>query len=258
MKWEWALSLWVPYGFEQRLCNGEATTHKWKPSATTVLPFKTSLKGPNEAVRSEPTLRQGNDKTQAPNEQKRPFTTRLREQDNKLLSTRMEPDLRKAKKEHGGAESATVFALRVHRAEEMLRSFGSIGVTAFDLTCTNIEGEKTVFRKNRPLPTLVAQLPVILQTADSREWNVIVRPHPVPGRVVVQLDDLDRGKLACVEDLAFLTFETSPGSFQAWVAIEGSSESESLIRRFRQGSESRHTRKRGNPDLWKSEYKAEV
>ena len=40
-----------------------------------------------------------------------------------------------------------------------------------------------------------------------------MRPHPGKGRVLVQLDDLDREKVNRVRELAFLTIETSPRKF---------------------------------------------
>jgi cell division inhibitor SulA len=126
--------------------------------------------------------------------------------------------------------------LRVARAEEMLKAFASIGATVFDLTCTDIDEKKAVFRKSRPFPTLTAQVPVILQTADSRQWNVIVRPHAGQGRVLVQLDDLDRPKVERVRNLSFLVIETSPESFQAWLAVEATTQAETLIRAVRRGA----------------------
>ena len=49
----------------------------------------------------------------------------------------------------------------------------------------------------------------------------------------MQLDDLDREKLDRVRESAFLLLETSPGNYQAWLAIE--STDAGLIRRCRSG-----------------------
>jgi hypothetical protein len=57
-----------------------------------------------------------------------------------------------------------------------------------------------------------------MRYAPGRQNNIIIRPR-VQGTTFVQLDDLDAIKTGTIAAAAFLTIETSPGNFQAWVAI---------------------------------------
>ena len=72
----------------------------------------------------------------------------------------------------------------VSRAAEMLNAFGSVGASVFDLTCTDREGKKRVYRANQALDVLTEKLPAIFETAEKRLWNVIVRPH-APGDITL-------------------------------------------------------------------------
>ena len=51
----------------------------------------------------------------------------------------------------------------------------------------------------------------------------------------IQLDDLKADQLARLAPAVFLTLETSPGNFQAWVALPGS-EDKDFARRLRKGA----------------------
>jgi hypothetical protein len=88
----------------------------------------------------------------------------------------------------------------VTRAAEMLEAFRSVGVERFRLTCTDISEQKRVYRQYEP-SILLEKLPVIFETARERQWNIIVRPTAVKGVTLIQLDDLDREALRCVEGL---------------------------------------------------------
>ena len=70
------------------------------------------------------------------------------------------------------------------------------------------------------LADLVRTLPAMLDSAPGKQRNVIVRPHG-PGVTFIQLDDLKAANLARLAPAVFLTLETSPGNFQAWVAMPG-------------------------------------
>ena len=62
-------------------------------------------------------------------------------------------------------------------------------------------------------------LPAILKDAAKRQHNVIVRPRS-NSAALIQLDDL--GEVAVRSgcgQLSFLILRTSPGSYQAWVAV---------------------------------------
>ena len=119
-------------------------------------------------------------------------------------------------------------------AQTMLDSFASVGATHFDLTWTTCAGEKEYFRRNVSLAELARTLPGMLDDAAARKRNVIVRPHG-PGMTFIQLDDLKAEQHARVAPAVFLALETSPGNFQAWVAMpEG--EDKDFARRLRKGT----------------------
>ena len=61
----------------------------------------------------------------------------------------------------------------------------------------------------------------MLDSATSKQRNVIVRPHGL-GVSFIQLDDLKADMLARLAPAVFLILQTSPGNFQAWVAIDRS------------------------------------
>jgi hypothetical protein len=130
--------------------------------------------------------------------------------------------------EHGKDEPA-------HSAvREMLDCFASVGASHFDVTATTRNGEKDWFRRNVPLAELTRTLPGMLDKATSSERNVIVRPHG-PGITFLQLDDLAADRLPALAPAVFLALETSPGNFQAWLALPGSEDKE-FARRVRRGT----------------------
>jgi len=98
-----------------------------------------------------------------------------------------------------------------------LEVFASVGATGFCLTFTDIDGSMREHRPTQRIDPLKRALPYLMRRAAGRQWNVIIRPHA--SVTLVQLDDLNAEKLARVQSEAFLTLETSPGNFQAWVAI---------------------------------------
>jgi RepB DNA-primase N-terminal domain len=119
-------------------------------------------------------------------------------------------------------------------ARRMLDICASVGARAVDLTLTNSDGEKESFRRDLSLAGLARALPAMLADATAKKRNVIIRPHGT-GTVFLQLDDLDAGKLARVAPLCFVALETSPGNFQAWLAIPGR-EDKDFARRMRKGT----------------------
>ena len=74
-------------------------------------------------------------------------------------------------------------------------------------------------------------LPAMLNEAAERKRNVIIRPHG-PEVTLLQLDDL---KLQQLPAVAFVALETSPGNYQAWLALPGKPDKE-LASRIRKGS----------------------
>ena len=123
-------------------------------------------------------------------------------------------------------------------AYKMLDTFASVGVTHFDLTHIDIDGEKRGFRPQQPLSQLKNSLPKLFPGAEARRNNIIVRPQCGKAQLV-QLDDLDQAALSRVGDAAFLTLQTSPGNHQAWIAVSGldnATDAKDFARRLRKGA----------------------
>ena len=115
----------------------------------------------------------------------------------------------------------------------MLDAFASVGAGWFDVTFTNAAGDKVGFRGNRSLDQLRPVIPVLLDEAARQQHNVIVRPRS-PGAALVQLDDLGQETAARLASVSFLVLRTSPGSYQAWVAVaDGDGD---FVRRLRKGA----------------------
>jgi RepB DNA-primase from phage plasmid len=119
-------------------------------------------------------------------------------------------------------------------AQAMFEAFASVGATQFDLTITARSGTKETFRRGVKLADLFRALPSMLDSAKSKRRNVIVRPHG-PGVSFIQLDDLKADMLARLAPAVFLTLQTSPGNFQAWIATAGA-EDKDFSRRLRKGT----------------------
>jgi hypothetical protein len=73
-----------------------------------------------------------------------------------------------------------------------------------------------------------------LAAATRLQRNVIVRPYGADVSFI-QLDDLKADKLPTLVTAAFLTLETSPGNFQAWVALRAPPDRD-FARRLRKGA----------------------
>jgi hypothetical protein len=147
-------------------------------------------------------------------------------------------------------------------AQRMIEAFGSVGATSVDITWTNAAGDprrprtlkralqslggklpepknpdwlNSVHIEGISLADLARTLPAMLGTANAEQLNFIVRPYG-DGVTLMQLDDLSREKLARVAPAMFLGIETSPGNFQAWLALAGSEDKE-FTRRVKRGAE---------------------
>ena len=72
------------------------------------------------------------------------------------------------------------------------------------------------------------RMPDLLDRATQNQWNVIIRPKSPP--VFLQPDDLDESARECVQGVSFLSLETSAGNYQAWIALIGTTERESVRR----------------------------
>jgi hypothetical protein len=120
------------------------------------------------------------------------------------------------------------------QAIAMLEAFGSAGASRFDLTITTQDGTLHQFRRGLLGEALLAMLPEALVEAEAQHRNLIIRPH---GEHIafVQLDDLDLAQRWRIDPVALLTLETSPGNFQAWLAMPPEEAEDDFIRRLRRG-----------------------
>src|ERR1035437_6851712 len=84
-------------------------------------------------------------------------------------------------------------------AYKMLDTFASVGVTHFDLTHIDIDGEKRGFRPQQSLTQLKNSLPKLFPGAEARRNNIIVRPHSGKAQLG-PVDDLDQAALTRVGD----------------------------------------------------------
>jgi RepB DNA-primase from phage plasmid len=128
-----------------------------------------------------------------------------------------------------GTTTATAKALA------MLSAFASVDARAFNLTLTDIDGNKMPggYKPNRGLEEMRRTIGRILQSAERTRHNVIIRPRSSTA-TLIQLDDLDLAKAERIAPLAFIVFKTSPGNGQAWVAVEKGAP-EDFGRRLRKG-----------------------
>jgi hypothetical protein len=116
----------------------------------------------------------------------------------------------------------------------MLEAFANAGAERFDVTLTSCHGEKLRFRRGVSVPEFRRTLPLQIADAVRRQENVIVRPRS-SSVAFIQLDDLNEADLGRVTPAAFLSLQTSPGNFQAWVALLAKEVGDDLARRLRKG-----------------------
>src|ERR1017187_681048 len=116
----------------------------------------------------------------------------------------------------------------------MLDAFASGGAETFHLTLTDLKGDKVGFRKSVPLLKIRQDMPSLLDESSHKQQNVIVRPCSPPA-VFIHLDDLDAQAMERLKPAAFLGLQTSPGNYQAWIAIPENPD-EDFRRRLRKGA----------------------
>lgn len=122
-------------------------------------------------------------------------------------------------------------------AYRMLDTFASVGARHFDVTFTDIDGQKTGFRREQTVRQLRNSLPHLLLGITERHQNIIIRPHGKDAKIV-QLDDLDCDQLRPIAPVSCLIIETSPRNHQAWVAVSDldNTEAKDFARRLRKGT----------------------
>jgi hypothetical protein len=125
------------------------------------------------------------------------------------------------------------------QALAMLSAFQSVGVRSFEVTFTDIEGDKTGYQRYRSIENLRQTITKALRAAHEVQQNFIVRPS-LKQPQLVQLDDLDAAKAERIAPHAFMVLHTSPGNFQAWLAVsDGPKQTDAakeLARRLRKGA----------------------
>jgi RepB DNA-primase from phage plasmid len=124
----------------------------------------------------------------------------------------------------------------VNKALDLLNAFASVGVKAFDVTLTDLEGKKLPkgYYCNRSLHQLRHLIGPMLRDATAHQHNVIVRPRQPAHAEIVQLDDLTKPEMRRLGSVSLVVLQTSPGNYQAWVAVEDPAPD--LHRHLRQGT----------------------
>lgn len=162
---------------------------------------------------------------------------------------------------HGGRMTTSPISEPAATTLRMLEVFGSVGATRFTMTWTNTAGMPRSPRSLQqrlqsipgPMPSAANDdwcnavhisginyadlhriMPTLLTTALSERLNLILRPE---GSQVsfIQLDDLKIDRLPRIAPAMFLALETSPGNFQAWLALSERHDKD-FARRVRKGA----------------------
>ena len=124
----------------------------------------------------------------------------------------------------------------VGQALELLQAFASVGVKAFAVTLTDIEGQKVPkgYYSHCSLEQLRHMLGPVLQVATAQQHNIIVRPGQSERVELIQLDDLAEPELRRLGPVSLVVLQTSPGNGQSWLAVADSTPD--FARRMRQGT----------------------
>jgi hypothetical protein len=120
------------------------------------------------------------------------------------------------------------------KALDMLAVFDSVGVRSFDVTFTDLAGAKVGYRPGCHLDELRRAIGRHLQETTARRQNFIIRPRSNRQAELIQLDDLAEGTAAAMAPLALMVLCTSPGNYQAWVAVKDAPED--FARRLKKGA----------------------
>lgn len=127
-------------------------------------------------------------------------------------------------------------------ALRMLEAFESVGVRFLAITHTDIDQQRRGFRPKESIEEARRSMPFLVPSSRKRRNNVILRPHRPLSALLIQLDDLNEAALDRVKPVAFLILQTSPGNFQAWLAVEspenapGRLQDADLVRRVRKAA----------------------
>jgi hypothetical protein len=113
--------------------------------------------------------------------------------------------------------------LPLEHAELMMAMFQSVDRDCFDLMLTTEEESVIEFAPALDPQAVLERLPCMLEEAEKKNLNVMMRPlsrkrHGEP--LLIRVDDLDLESLCKVRRSAFLTLETRPQSYQCWLAVD--------------------------------------
>jgi hypothetical protein len=89
---------------------------------------------------------------------------------------------------------------------------------------------------NQPLRSLRDAMPGMIAWATRIRYNVIIRPTPPGSTTLIQLDDLTAAMVDLLRPVAFMALETSPGNFQAWIALPAAEADADFARRLLRGT----------------------
>jgi hypothetical protein len=105
-----------------------------------------------------------------------------------------------------------------------LDAFDSVGATTYDVTLRDeLSGKASAYESFDSL-RLQEQLPALVERTEQGAESLIIRPR---GGAFIQLDDCSPELAERLEPVVFMTFETSPNNYQAWIALsEETSETE--------------------------------
>jgi hypothetical protein len=104
-----------------------------------------------------------------------------------------------------------------------LWAFQSVGVESFRsvLKCEQTMG--ALFDATDDCVSFEQNISSYLRRSEDAHASLCVRPH---GNHLIQIDDCDRAVLDRLTPFSFLTVETSPESYQCWLALPGEAASE--------------------------------
>lgn len=124
-----------------------------------------------------------------------------------------------------------------YKALDMLNAFAGVGVKSFDVTFTDLDGNKLGkggFLRDRSVNLLRHSIGMLLRETTAHQHNLIIRPNVADRDGLIQLDDLSAEQAHKFAHRAFMTIHTSPGNYQAWVAV--SDPEEDFARRLKKGA----------------------
>jgi hypothetical protein len=128
-----------------------------------------------------------------------------------------------------------------------LSAFKSIGVSSSNLVILSLadyheNGDKVKGTGERvhdsptgvfSIDELIKRVPATVASREARRESVILSHPTGEGITLLQLDDIPEDRLLLIQHLAFIVIQTSPGSFQAWLAWKSQEEDTEFKSRVR-------------------------